>query len=204
MTTIATAPWSIVTGCERLTPGCDNCPTYWKHLKEGKDYHPTVNWDVFNDPMNNLDPTTYFVAAGSDMFHEAIRMEEIQRIFEVMNTAYWHEFQIGTKRIERMEAMSARHLVWSDNMVAMTAVEESKHKWRIDVLRGVDARRMVSFGPLVGRVGEVDLAGIESAGVVVEHWGKPRPVLPEWIEEIKSQCADQGVIVNDQYWLCED
>jgi protein gp37 len=69
---------------------------------------------------------------------------------------------------------------------------------------GVDARRMVSFGPLVGRVGEVDLAGIESAGVVVEHWGKPRPVLPEWIEEIKSQCADQGVIVNDQYWLCED
>lgn len=88
-------------------------------------------------------------------------------------------------------------------MVAVTAVESAKHKWRIDALRGVDARRMVSFGPLVGRVGKVELHGIESAGVVTEHWGKPRPFKQEWVDEIETQCREQDVIINKDYWLCE-
>ena len=200
---IESAPWSIVTGCERLTPGCDNCPTYWDYKAESRDYHPQFNSRLLLHPKDNPKPTRYFVAAGSDLFHEAIRMEEIQKAFEVMNESHWHTFEVGTKRIERMEIMSQRHLVWSENMIAATGVEASKHKWRIDALRGVDARRMISFGPLVGRVGKVDLVGIESAGVVVEHWGKPRPVKQEWIDEIEDQCREQDVIINKDYWLCE-
>jgi protein gp37 len=195
--------WNIVTGCERLTPGCDNCPTYWGYKERGEDYHPKFNENLLSEPLLNKVPTRYFVAAGSDMFHEAIRLEDIEKAFIVMHMANWHTYEIGSKRIERMAVLSNRGLVWEPHMIAVTGVEESKYKWRIDCLREINARRMVSFGPLVGRVGDVDMTGIEFAGVVVEHWGKPRPVKPEWVTEIEDQCINQGVILSSRYWLCE-
>ena len=196
-------PWSIVTGCERLTSGCDNCPTYWQYQAENRDYHPQFNSNRLDEPLLNMEPSVYLVAAGSDMFHEAIRLEDIQKIFKVMQEATWHQFEVGSKRVERMASLSNRHLTWNDNMMAVTAVEEAKYRWRIDVLREIDARRMVSFGPIVGRVGEVDMTGIETAGVVVEHWGKPRPVDPEWVDELHEQCLEQDVRFTNEYFLCE-
>ena len=196
-------PWKVVTGCERLTPGCDNCPTYWEYKAENRDYHPQFNPGRLQDPLLNMEPSVYLVAAGSDMFPEAIRLEEIQKIFKVMQEATWHQFEVGTKRIERMQVISERHLTWANNMVALVPVESARYRWRIDTLRDIDARRMVSFGPMVGRVGEVDLTGIETAGVVVEHWGKPRPVDPEWVDELHEQCEEQGVKFTNDYFLCE-
>ena len=198
-----TVPWNIVTGCERITPGCDNCPTYWAYLKEGKDYHPQFNVDVLREPLLNDVPTNYLVAMGSDMFHEAIKLEEITQIFEVMTLATCHTFEVGTKRIERMQVMSERHLTWKENMIAVTAVEDAKYRWRIDCLREINARRMVMFGPMVGRVGEIDMAGIEVAGVVVEDWGKARVIDPEWADELTEQCQEQGVRITNSVWLCE-
>ena len=198
-------PWEIVTGCERLSPGCDNCPTYWSHKKLGKDYHPKIQPFNLEDPVSNKDPSVYIVAPGSDLFHEAVKLDYIKYAFDVMNKANWHQYEVGTKRIERMAMLSNKHLSWGDHMIALTGVEEAKYRWRIDTLREIDARRMVMFGPMSGRVGEVDLEGIEVAGVVVEDFGPNPRVIPEdWVYELNYQCHVQGVRLSDQEWVCAD
>ena len=198
------ARWNITTGCERLTPGCDNCPTYWDAKERGLDYHPTFNADLLGVPLVNKTPTAYMVSAGSDLFHEAIRAEEIEVVFKLMAKTSWHHFEVITKRIERMEVLSNRGLEWPDNVMAGVTIEESKYNWRLDCLRDIKARRFVSFGPMTGRIGKVDLSGIEAAGVVVEAWGKPRPVKQKWIDEIYLQCDEQDVRIAKQYWLTQE
>ena len=201
--TLLVKEWNISTGCERLSPGCDNCPTYWDSQSNGWDYHPTFNPEYLESPLKNKTPTAYMVAAGSDLFHESIRLEEIASVFRVMEEARWHHFEVITKRIERMESLSSRYLKWPINVLAGVTIEESRYKWRLDSLRNIDARRFVSFGPMTGRIGKVDLSGMEVAGVVVESWGKPRPVKKEWIDEIHAQCNDSNVRIASQHWLTQ-
>tara|TARA_R110000787_G_scaffold26797_4_gene74742 strand:- start:69 stop:689 length:621 start_codon:yes stop_codon:yes gene_type:complete len=201
-----TIEWKITTGCERLSPGCDNCPTYWQAKKENKEYEAKFNPSVLIAPLMNNVPSLYLVSSGSDLFHGAITADQILKVFEVMTDARQHKFEIVTKRAERLESIAERVIKssWGNNITVGVAVEEAKYNWRIDSLRKVKARRMVSFGPMVGRIGPVNLEGIESVGVVVEHWGpNPREVDPKWIEEIQEQCESQGVKFLDNYFLCE-
>ena len=197
--------WEVVTGCERLTPGCDNCPTYWNHKKLGLDYHPQTHPELLEDPIHNLEPAVYLVAAGSDLFHEAVRLEFIKKVFYVMQVANWHHFEVGSKRIERMAVLSSRYLTWGENMLAFTGVESAEYRWRIDELRKIEARRMVSFGPMTGRVGEVNLEGIEVAGAVVEDYGpKPRPIPDEWVEHLRIQAEAQNVRWSTTRWQAKE
>ena len=197
-------PWEVVIGCERISPGCDNCPTYWEFKKEGWDYHPSAQLINLREPLRKDEPTCFIVASGSDLFHESINIEFIQTVFEIMKDAepLGHQFEVITKRAERMEMVSNRFLEWPDNAIAGVAVEESRYKWRIDCLRNIKARRFVSFGPLTGRIGKVNLQGIEVAGAVPETWGShPRPTDPKWIDEIELQCKKQGVAISQQHFL---
>ena len=198
--------WPVVTGCERLTSGCDNCPTYWEYKKNGWNYHPKIHYGELKVPSERSEPTGFMVAAGSDLFHEAVTEHFIKSVFEIMAENPNHHFEIVSKRIERMVAMSERGLQWPDNVVAATAVEEAKYKWRIDALRELKAKKkMISFGPLIGKVGEIDMEGIDVAGVVVATWGlNPRPAKQEWIDEIITQCVFQGVLLSDDAWLMEE
>jgi len=197
-------PWEVVIGCERISPGCDNCPTYWEFKKEGWDYHPSAQLINLREPLRKDEPTCFIVASGSDLFHESISTEFIQTVFEIIKDAepLGHQFEVITKRAERMEMVSNRFLEWPDNAIAGVAVEESRYKWRIDCLRNIKARRFVSFGPLTGRIGKVNLQGIEVAGAVPETWGShPRPTDPKWIDEIELQCKKQGVAISQQHFL---
>ena len=200
-----TIPWNVVTGCERLTPGCDNCPTYWEYKSKGKDYSPVMHPNTLSEPVRNPDPSTYIVASGSDLFHDAVSPEFIQGVFNVMLTAYWHRFEVITKRAERMEMLSKK-LEWPPNAIAGVAVEEAKYNFRIDCLRNVPAYyRMVSFGPMTGRIGNVNLKDIHVAGTVIETWGpNPREVERDWIEEINTQCLEQGVHLANESWLAQE
>jgi protein gp37 len=200
-----TIPWNVVTGCERLTPGCDNCPTYWEYKAKGKDYSPKEHPEILSEPVRNPEQSIYVVAPGSDLFHESVSVDHIKGVFNVMLTAYWHQFEIITKRAERMEMFSNRYIQWPNNVVAGVAVEEAKYKWRIDCLRNIRANRMVSFGPITGRIGKVNLKSIHIAGAVIETWGpKPRPVKQKWIDEIHKQCREQGVLVSEESWLAKE
>jgi len=197
-------PWEVVIGCERISLGCDNCPTYWEFKKEGWDYHPAAQLINLREPLRKDEPTCFIVASGSDLFHESISTEFIQTVFEIIKDAepLGHQFEVITKRAERMEMVSNRFLEWPDNAIAGVAVEESRYKWRIDCLRNIKARRFVSFGPLTGRIGKVNLQGIEVAGAVPETWGShPRPTDPKWIDEIELQCKKQGVAISQQHFL---
>tara|TARA_R110000803_G_scaffold169490_2_gene232510 strand:- start:473 stop:1087 length:615 start_codon:yes stop_codon:yes gene_type:complete len=197
--------WNIVSGCERLSPGCDNCPTYWEYKEKGLDYHPQEHLERLPIPTDNQTPSMYMVAAGSDLFHEAVTADFIKDAFKVMRTAYWHQFQIVTKRAERLEAFSREYLYWPANALAGVSVEEERYKWRIDCLRNVKASRFVSFGPMTGAMGTLNLSDIHQAGVVVEHWGpNPRDVLPEWVDEIHKQCEEQGVKILNKHWLSQE
>jgi len=196
--------WEIVTGCERLTPGCDNCPTYWDYKEKGMDYHPIFHMDRLRDPYEMVGPATVVVAPGSDLLHEAITYKHILAAAAVMEENHDLVFELGTKRAERLGALQ---FMWPDNVMVGIPVEESKYKWRIDILRDdVQAKhKMISFGPMTGRVGKVDLSGIEAAGVVVETWGpNPRYVPQSWVDEVKDQCLEQGVRYIEQHWVSEE
>ena len=194
--------WMIVSGCERITPGCDNCPSYWEYHEQGLDYHPIEHQGRLLDPILNKTPTIYTVAVGSDLFHEAITISFIEDVFKIMNKAAWHSFEVVTKRAERMEYLSSKYLKWSNNITAGVTVEEDRYKWRIDCLRNVKAKRLVSFGPMTGPIGKLNLNEIEVAGTIVEEWGpNPREIKQEWTDEVITQCKKQGVAVSDSHWL---
>ena len=198
--------WNIVTGCERLSPGCANCPTYWESQALGTDYHPKMHMERITEPLENKTPSAYMVAAGSDLFHEAIRLEFIQEVFDAMDKANWHQFEVMTKRVERMESLSTRGLIkWPFNVITGVAVEESRYKWRIECLRNIKARRMVMFGPMTGPIGAINLNGIEAAGPMVEDWGPaPREVPYQWVDEVTDQINKQNVRLLTNSWLCEE
>ena len=193
--------WPIVTGCERLTPGCDNCPSYWEYEAKGWDYHPQFHEEQLLVPITNPDPTNFLVAAGSDLFHEAIRYSYIEKVFNLMNDARWHTFEIITKRAERL-ACIANALKWSENIKLGVVVESAEYKWRMEYLRDSPAKfKALQIGPILGPMGELDLTGIDKVGVINEHWGKARPADPQWIDDVKRQCAEQGVEFTDQHYL---
>jgi protein gp37 len=196
--------WGIVTGCERLSPGCANCPSYWEYKDKGLDYHPVFHADRLRDLVDADDGTIAVVAPGSDLFHEAVRAEWIRKAVDVMRQTPNVIYEMATKRVERLAAMD---IEWPDNVRVCVAVEESKYKWRVDMLRN-DVRaknKMVSFGPMTGRIGQVTLEGIDVAGVIVETWGPdPRAVKDEWVEEIRMQCEEQGVQYSTDSWIYKE
>ena len=197
--------WMIVSGCERLSPGCDNCTSYWEYKKLGLDYHPVEHNNKLLEPILNKVPTVYTVAVGSDLFHEAVTSTFIKDVFKIMRKATWHQFEIVTKRAERMEYLSSKQLKWPDNVVAGVVVEDSRYKWRIDCLRKVKAKRLISFGPIIGPIGKLNLSGIDFAGVALEYWGpNPHETKKEWVDEVDTQCKDQGVSISEDHYLYKE
>jgi protein gp37 len=197
MENIAAINWEVVTGCERLTPGCDSCPSYWEYKAQGKNYNVKFCPDQLQAPLDNPTPTKYAVALGSDLFHEAVTPENLKAVFEVMNKASWHWFEVGTKRAERMYCM-ANSLKWTKNISLAVSVESHEYKWRIEYLRNSPAIvKVISMVPLLGPMGDLDLSGIAIAGIQRETWGFKREFKKEWADDIARQCSEQGVLFLD-------
>ena len=193
--------WDIVVGCERLTEGCDSCPSYWEYKENGLDYNARYNPSVLLAPLDNPNPTKYTVGIGSDLFHEAVTVENLASVFGVMNQAHWHFFEIATKRAERMYCVS-KDFQWGRNISLAVAVESGDYKWRIGYLRKSKAIiKAVSMVPLLGDMGKLDLSGIAIVGVQPETWGLKREMKQSWYDSVKLQCFEQGVIFyeNETY-----
>jgi len=215
LTTIKTINWPIVIGCELLTEGCESCPSYISSIenkgvtgyffKDGFDLR--VLMDNINIPSHNPNPTVYQVALGSDLFHESVLEPHLKRIFTAMNESPRHTFLITTKRAERMGTASKRFdLYWSDNIVASVSIESGDYKWRIEYLRLLKAKKKtLSFIPLLGPMGTLDLSGIDLVFVAEETWGLKRHCDEAWISEVEVQCRDQGVafFLNEAFDIWE-
>lgn len=190
--------WDIVTGCERLTEGCDSCPSYWEYLRDGRDYSATFHPGKLSDPIKEKQPHRYLVALGSDLFHESVSIENLESIFEVMNKCHHHFFEITTKRIERCYT-ATKDFNWSKNISLGVSVESGEYKWRINYLRKTKANiKVVSMVPLLGAMGKLRLDGIAMVGVQPETWGLKRKMEEKWVDRIKNECRDQGVIFHQE------
>ena len=138
----------------------------------------------------------------SDLFHKDVPASFVDQVFDVMWRANWHNFQVLTKRSSRMmDYVRGRHSLMPDHVWLGVSVEEAKVKRRIDVLRGTLARvRFLSVEPLIGPLGDLNLAGIHWVIVGGESGPGARRMHPDWVREIRGQCIAQDVPFFFKQW----
>jgi protein gp37 len=151
-------------------------------------------------PLKWKQPQVIFVNSMSDLFHEEVPTEYIQRVFTTMRTAHWHEFQVLTKRSKRLKKLSA-HIDWPENVWMGVSVETERYKFRIDDLRATAASvKFLSLEPLLGPLGEIDFSGIAWVIVGGESGPAARPMQTEWITAIHRQCVAASVPFFFKQW----
>ena len=151
-------------------------------------------------PLRWKKPQRIFVNSMSDLFHDDVPLQYIRQVFEVMRRAHWHQFQILTKRAERLMELSAS-LDWPTNVWMGVSVENAAYKSRIDCLRRTGARiRFLSVEPLLGPVGELDLSKIDWVIVGGESGPGARELKREWVIDVRKQCRSAGVAFFFKQW----
>ena len=203
------ATWNPTTGCSKVSPGCKNC--YAERLasrlqkmgnpkyRNGFDF--TTHSRTLDLPLKWKKPRKIFVNSMSDLFHESMPLDFLKRCFDVMVEANWHVFQILTKRPQRLQSFAQAYGRLPDHVWIGTSVELAMFKKRIDLLRETLAKiRFVSFEPLLGPLGEIDLTGISWAIVGGESGPNHRPVQSDWVKDIRRQCFKQGVAFFFKQW----
>jgi len=202
------ATWNPVTGCSKISPGCKHCyaERMAKRLQAMNQpnyrngFVPTLQPQMLGAPLSWKKPRRIFVNSMSDLFHEAVPLDFIQRVFEVMQTAHWHEFQVLTKRAERLETVS--HLLkWPSNVWMGVSVEDVVRCDRIDNLRRCGAGiKFLSLEPLLGPLPDLNLYGIDWAIVGGESGPGARPMKECWVVEILRQCKRASVAFFFKQW----
>ncbi len=157
--------------------------------------------DRLNQPLARKKPTVYFVNSMSDLFHEDVPFEFIDRVFKTIRLTPHHSYQILTKRAERMRIYFESHVV-PDNAWVGVSVEDKKYgKPRIAELQKIDAKtRFLSVEPLLENLGRISLKGIHWVIVGGESGVKARPMEEHWVINIKKQCVKADVDFFFKQW----
>ena len=215
------ATWNPVAGCTIVSAGCTHCYAMemarrleamqvakYAGLTRRSGNRTIWNGVVREDP-SSLDipfrwkkPRKIFVNSMSDLFHEGVSDNFIMDVWRVMRATPHHHYQILTKRPERMaKLISAQSADVLPNVWLGTSIESADVVERIDHLRAVPAAiRFISFEPLIGSVGAVDLTNIQWAIVGGESGRSARPIREEWIDDIHEQCLDAGTAFFFKQW----
>lgn len=202
------ATWNPVTGCTKVSQGCKHCyADRMAHRLQAMGVHKyrngfevTLHPDTLQDPLSWRVPQRIFVNSMSDLFHEMVAFEFIDSVIETMRQAYWHQFQILTKRSKRLVEL-ATLVNWPSNVWMGVSVEDEKVVHRIDDLRSVPcAVRFLSLEPLIGPLPNLDLTGIDWVIVGGESGPGARPMQEEWVRDIRNQCTRQGVAFFFKQW----
>jgi protein gp37 len=164
--------------------------------------HVVVDKASLDLPLTWRRPRRIFVNSMSDLFHENVSVPVIEQIWSTMVTASWHTFQVLTKRPERMAELLVRGPIKPEPHIWLgTSIESAEFLDRLTMLRSIpNALRFVSFEPLLGPLGRVDLTGIHWAIVGGESGPDARPMLAEWVNEIRTSCASEGVPFFFKQW----
>jgi protein gp37 len=206
------ATWNPVSGCTKITAGCDFC--YAERFAErfrGVPGHPfeqgftlTLKPERLLQPHQWRRPRRIFVNSMSDLFHKEIPSLYVDRVFDTMESANWHTYQVLTKRSSLLvrylrrrygRAKAPAH-IWLG-----VSVEDAKNTVRLKHLKAAQACiKFVSFEPLLSSVGPVDLKGIDWAIVGGESGPKARPMDEKWVLEIRDQCLRYGVAFFFKQW----
>lgn len=206
------ATWNPVTGCTKISAGCDHC--YAERFAErwrGTRGHPyengfdlTLRPERLEQPLSWRQPRMIFVNSMSDLFHKHVPHEFVNRVFDTMEAAHWHTFQVLTKRSSILRNfVNARYKdkPAPENIWVGVSVEDGTKKSRIKHLQGANASvRFLSIEPLVGAIGKLDLVGIHWVIVGGESGPGYRPMQLEWAKEIRDQCKKAKVPFFFKQW----
>ena len=200
--------WNPVTGCTKISPGCKHC--YAKRMAERlclmgqKNYENgfelTLQPQALELPLRWKRPQRIFVNSMSDLFHDDVPNVFIQQVFDVMQRAHWHEFQVLTKRAERLESLAMR-LGWAPNIWMGVSVENADYLYRVDCLRRTGAAiKFLSIEPLIGAMGVIDLRGIDWVIAGGESGPGARKMERAWVIDVRRQCRVAGVAFFFKQW----
>ncbi|MEX2215779.1 MAG: phage Gp37/Gp68 family protein [Phycisphaeraceae bacterium] len=200
--------WNPVTGCTKVSPGCKHCyaETMAKRLKAmgspryADGFKLTLQPDLLDLPFRWRTPRRVFVNSMSDLFHSDVPDDYILRVFDTMNRAQVHQFQILTKRPERVLSLDAR-LPWTTNIWMGTSVESAEYLERIDLLRVTSAHtKFLSLEPLLGPLPLLPLTGMHWVIVGGESGPHARPMKRAWVIDIRKQCRKAEVAFFFKQW----
>ncbi len=160
----------------------------------------TLQPQMLELPLRWKTPKRIFVNSMSDLFHEDVPMDYIKQVFDVMALAHWHQYQVLTKRSDRVFELSKK-LNWVPQIWMGVSVETEKYTHRIDDLRKTGAHvKFLSLEPLLGPLGKLDLRGIDWVIVGGESGPRARPIDRGWVTEIRNQCVLEGVPFFFKQW----
>lgn len=213
------AVWNPMTGCTQISAGCDHC--YAKVVAERRTravylrkdplrstresrqdpFAPRFWEERLEQPLRWKRPMRVFVNSMSDVFHAHFTVDMIARVFDVMNRAHWHQFQLLTKRAERA-ARLASHFAWTENIWIGTSIENMAVARRADHLRSIETARVrfISAEPLLGPLDELDLTGMHWVIAGGESGQGYRPVDLNWARGIRDRCKKAGVAFFWKQW----
>ena len=202
------ATWNPLTGCTKVSPGCKNCYAERMSLRlqamgqrnYANGFKLTLHEHAIELPLKWKKPKTIFVNSMSDLFQEGVPLDFVLRVFEVMRQAHWHNFQVLTKRSERLRDLD-RHIDWPSNVWMAVSVENEDYTYRIDHLRETGAAiKFLSLEPLLGPLRRLNLRGIDWVIVGGESGPRARPMAEEWATDIRDQCARKSVPFFFKQW----
>lgn len=200
--------WNPTSGCTKVSPGCQNCyaERMSKRLKAmgNVDYSNGFNLATHKDkldlPYKWKKSKTIFVNSMSDLFHENVPDDFISNTFKVMYDTNWHRYQILTKRSKRLILLS-NNINWSRNIWMGVSIENKEYLHRVDDLKQTDAFvKFISFEPLIGAIGKINLKGIDWVIVGGESGPGARIIKESWVVEIRDQCIESGVSFFFKQW----
>ncbi len=201
--------WNPTTGCDKISAGCKFCyaEVMSKRLqamgleKYKGGFKVRLHEDELQRPYKWRKPRMVFVNSMSDLFHEDIPLEFIQKVFKVMNNNPKHTFQVLTKRAERLEELSAL-LTWTENIWMGVSVENQKTTFRINHLQKTSTCiKFLSLEPLLETLPNLNLLDIDWVIVGGESGkGNIRPMQEDWAIDLKNQCESQNIAFFFKQW----
>lgn len=206
------ATWNPVTGCTKISRGCDNC--YAERFSErfrGVAGHPfehgfdlTLRPERIPQPLAWRRPRMIFVNSMSDLFHKDVPRAFIDRVFDTMEAADWHVFQVLTKRSSLMMKYLQRRFeerACPQNIWCGVSVEDAQAKGRIKHISAAPAgARFLSIEPLLGPVGTLDLTNIDWVIAGGESGPRARLMDPAWVRQVRDECVRQDVAFFFKQW----
>jgi len=201
--------WNPSAGCSKISQGCKNC--YAETMANRLQAMGVVGYENgfkfntvpsrLNDPYKIKESTVFFVNSMSDIFHEDMPEEYLDRIFKVIEQTPHHTYQILTKRADRMYDYFTKRPVPSNVWLGVTVENKQQGLPRIDKLRHLKAKVLfLSVEPLLEDLGKINLENIDWVIVGGESGNRARPMDKEWVLNIKQQCQTEGIAFFFKQW----
>ena len=200
--------WNPITGCTKCSAGCEHCyaATFARRLKAmgniryQNGFDVTVHKDLFQKPLEWSKPKMIFVNSMSDIFHEDVPDDDIISIFDTMNKATQHTFQMLTKRSERLVSLSPR-LKWTNNIWMGVSIENKESLHRCEELKKTGAIvKFISAEPLLESIAQINLSGIDWLIVGGESGPQSRPMQEAWAIELRDLAQQNHVAFFFKQW----